>query len=167
VKGSKRDYKSERADGERLTLNAWDEERGIGVKLEDDDCAAFAYLWDGTEVLSAVWLYNHQHADGGFPRTAGGLPTANPFRFIIEPQILPIHDEHDVQVTFRGALPTEYRALVYIRRRPHACLSAVEKIGWCVSARPGGPYAKSMTVHEQNDGTFAVKLGVKAKAAVA
>jgi hypothetical protein len=142
----------------RMTLSAWDEDRCIGIELEDDGRAAFAYLWDGKEVLSAVWLYNHPNADVVSPRTADDLPTANPPDFIIEPQISPIDEEAELHVNFRGDVPNEYTALVYIRGRPHGCLSAVEKIGWCVSARAGGPYAKPMTVTEQEDGTFTVKL---------
>jgi len=115
-------------------------------------------MWDGEKYLSAVWLYNHPHAEVTRPRTPDDLPTPNPPEFILEPQIAPVSNESEVQINFRGTTPTEYTALIYIRDRPHACLAAVEKIGWCVSARGSGPYAKAMTVAERTDGKFSVKL---------
>lgn len=149
---------SQHDNDEALTLSAWDDERQIGVKLEDDGQAAFAYLWDGTTTLSAVWLYNHPGAEVHMPRSPADLPTPNLPEYIVGPPVAPLTDDSQVQINFRGSSFNEYIALVFLHDRPHAALSTVQKIGWCVSARSGGPYAKPMTVLQQADGTFSIKL---------
>ena len=105
------------------------------VVVEDDDRAAYAYLFSGDEVTSYVWLYNAAGpSDDACSSTSTGeapLPR-NPQMYVVQQPVPPIGQASHVAVAWE-----DERAGISIFGSVHAVLAPDARPGWCrLSAKP-------------------------------
>lgn len=110
--------------------------------VEDDDCVAYAYLLDGDQLVSDVWLYNHGTDPVVPPWKSGAeMPFQNPVDFTGGQGGAWIPDQESLGVkwTGRGGLD---RVEVYFGDQLFAWLQAGHRPGWSTRVRRSGPLAK-------------------------
>jgi hypothetical protein len=118
---------------------------GHVVVVEDDGVVAWAYLLDGSQVVSDVWLYNRP---GAAPRAEGetpeGRPCSNPLTLTAEVLFPPIHDPSEITLEWIHGPHVPTSVVVSIRNQKHAVLVAGVRPGWCRLSTAPGPCAQPL-----------------------
>ena len=114
--------------------------------IEDNGIVAYAYLLEGNNIISDVWLYNQADTP---PKMNWGdatkMPFMNPLDFLNEKMvILPLTDSQEVNCEFEFSTNTSELICVdiYIRRIFIAKLKPNFKPGWSTRVIKDGPLAK-------------------------
>ncbi len=113
------------------------------LKIHDDGRVAYAYLYEGEDIVGDVWLYNQQEP----PQTSFWLPEDVPF---LNPKeyltgnatIKPILDVSEVRCEWTESKDTGLiEAAIYIRDKFIASVAVGDKPGWSVLVSKDGPLA--------------------------
>lgn len=113
------------------------------LKIEDDGRVAYAYLYEGEDVIGDVWLYNVQEA----PQTSFWLPEDMPFLnpkeyLSKDANIKPIQQESDIRCEWTESKDDGLIEVgIYIRDKFIASAAAGSKPGWSVLVAKDGPLA--------------------------
>ncbi len=113
------------------------------IQIQDDGRVAYAYLYEGEDVVGDVWLYNQQEP----PQTSFWLPEDMPF---LNPKeyladnaaIKPITNESELRCEWTESKDTGLiEAAIYIRYKFIASVAVGDKPGWSVLVSKDGPLA--------------------------
>lgn len=115
----------------------------FSLVIQDEGRVAYAYLYDGQDVIGDVWLYNQQEA----PQTSFWLPEdtphLNPKEYLLkDTTIRPVENESDMRCEWTeskddGAIEVG----IYIRDKFIASVAVGSKPGWSVLVAKDGPLA--------------------------
>jgi hypothetical protein len=112
----------------------------LSVIIEDDDRVAYAYLSDGGQITSDVWLYNVAPAPDKVDwRDESQMPFLNPKPFCKEESLARITEQSDVVC----AVSTDC-VEVKLGGRVIARLKAGARPGWSILAGRKGPLAQPL-----------------------
>ena len=113
------------------------------LKIHDDGCVAYAYLYESEDIVGDVWLYNQQEP----PLTSFWLPEdvpfLNPKEYLTDnAAIKPVTDKSQVRCEWTESKDTGLiEAAIYIRDKFIASLAVGDKPGWSVLVCKDGPLA--------------------------
>lgn len=115
----------------------------ISIIIEDDSKVAYAYLLEGENVVSDVWLYNSEPTPEKVNwKDKDQMPFLNPSSYVDESQIqVRIAEESDVVINW----PKDIQVNPYeisIRGRKIAMLKYNCFPGWSIMVKCDGPLAK-------------------------
>jgi hypothetical protein len=127
-----------------FTLRTYCEfDRHYSLKIEDDGRVAYAYLYEGEDIIGDVWLYN-QHEP---PQTSFWLPEDMPF---LNPKEYLAKDATIKPITLESEVRCEWteskddgliEAGIYICDKFIAAVAVGAKPGWSVLVAKDGPLA--------------------------
>jgi hypothetical protein len=130
-----------------LLLKYTHEDEIHSVIIEDDGRVAYAYLLEGDDIISDVWLYNRCNTPDTPPWNSEGaeMPFANPSGFALETRFVPPSEPAEISVVWEGEDKCHsLSARVLIREELHAILRKDVKPGRCRLAGKDGPVAKAL-----------------------
>jgi len=111
--------------------------------IEDNGRVAYAYLYEGEDVIGDVWLYNQQEP----PQTSFWLPEDMPFlnpkEYLAEhAAIRPIVSESEIRCEWTESKDDGLIEVgIYIRDKFVASVAVGAKPGWSVLVAKDGPLA--------------------------
>lgn len=118
-------------------------DRNYSLKIEDDGRVAYAYLYEGEDIIGDVWLYNQQEAPAtSFWRTED-MPFLNPIEYLAKDAVIkPITAESEIRCEWTESLDDGLiEAGIYIRDKFIASVASGSKPGWSVLVAKDGPLA--------------------------
>ena len=113
------------------------------LAIEDDGRVAYAYLYEGEDMVGDVWLYNQQEP----PQTSfwrpEDMPFLNPQEYLLEASaIKPITNESEVRCEWTESKDDGLIEVgIYIRDKFIASVAVGAKPGWSVLVAKDGPLA--------------------------
>lgn len=113
------------------------------LKIQDDGRVAYAYLYEGEDIVGDVWLYNREEP----PQTSFWLPEDRPFLnpkeyLTANAAIKPITNESELRCEWTESKDTGLiEAAIYIRDKFIASVAVGDKPGWSVLVSKDGPLA--------------------------
>jgi hypothetical protein len=113
------------------------------VVIKDDGRVAYAYLYQGEDIIGDVWLYNQQQAPAtSFWRTED-MPFLNPTEYLSkDAYIKPLTNESEVRCEWTESKDDGLIEVgIYIRDKFIASVAAGSKLGWSVLVVKDGPLA--------------------------
>src|SRR5262245_34643201 len=129
-----------------------DPDSAYSVVFEDDGKVAYAYLRDGTRIVSDVWIYNRGPApetpEWTLPDARSRLPFTNPVGFVREEPRPSVKNPSDISARWVYDAETLAAAEVLIRGTRFALLKPGSKPGWSRLASRDGPNAKVLPTDE-------------------
>jgi hypothetical protein len=114
------------------------------VLIQDDGRVAYAYLYEGEDIIGDVWLYNQQAAPTiSFWRTED-MPFLNPAEYLSkDAAIPPIETESDIRCEWTESLNDGLIEVgISIRGKFIASITSGSKPGWSVLVAKDGPLAQ-------------------------
>jgi len=113
------------------------------VKIQDDGRVAYAYLYEGEDVVGDVWLYNQQAPPATSFWLPEDMPFLNPREYLADnASIKPITDESQVRCEWNESKDDGLiEAGIYIRDKFIASVAVGAKPGWSVLVAKDGPLA--------------------------
>jgi hypothetical protein len=110
------------------------------VMIKDDGRVAYAYLYEGEDIIGDVWLYNQQQAPATSFWLAEDMPFLNPTEYLAKDK--PIAAESEVRCEWTEN-PNDglIEVGIFIRDKFIAAISAGSKPGWSVLVAKDGPLA--------------------------
>jgi hypothetical protein len=118
-------------------------DRHYSVIIKDDGRVAYAYLYEGEDIIGDVWLYNQQPAPAtSFWRTED-MPFLNPTEYLAkDAAIKPITAESEVRFEWTESKDDGLIEVgIYIRDKFIAAVAVGSKPGWSVLVAKDGPLA--------------------------
>jgi len=118
-------------------------DRNYSLKIEDDGRVAYAYLYEGEDVIGDVWLYNQQEAPAVSFWRAEDMPFLNPTEYLEkDAAIKPITAETEIRCEWTESLNDGLIEVgIYIRDKFIASITSDSKPGWSVLVVKDGPLA--------------------------
>ncbi|MFD0751216.1 hypothetical protein ACFQZS_13780 [Mucilaginibacter calamicampi] len=113
------------------------------VRIEDNSRVAYAYLYEGEDIVGDVWLYNQIEP----PQTSFWLPEDMPFLnpkeyLLPDAAIKPITDESQIRCEWTESKDDGLIEVgLYIRDKFIASVAVGAKPGWSVLVAKDGPLA--------------------------
>ncbi|HWZ35320.1 MAG TPA: hypothetical protein VNW51_04135 [Mucilaginibacter sp.] len=113
------------------------------VLITDDGRVAYAYLYEGEDIIGDVWLYNRQEAPAISFWLPEDMPFLNPKEYLLkEANIKPIQHESDIRCEWTESKDDGLIEVgIYIRDKFIASAAAGSKPGWSVLVIKDGPLA--------------------------
>ncbi|MDB5005029.1 MAG: hypothetical protein JWQ34_3254 [Mucilaginibacter sp.] len=113
------------------------------VIIQDDGRVAYAYLYEGEDIIGDVWLYNQQQAPAISFWRIEDMPFLNPTEYLSkDASIKPIQDESEVRCEWTESLNDGLIEVgIYIRDKFIASIASGSKPGWSVLVAKDGPLA--------------------------
>jgi hypothetical protein len=113
------------------------------LKIEDDGRVAYAYLYEGEDIVGDVWLYNQQEAPEISFWLAEDMPFLNPKEYLAkDAAIKPIQQESDIRTEWTESKDDGLIEVgIYIRDKFIAAVAVGSKPGWSVLVAKDGPLA--------------------------
>jgi hypothetical protein len=113
------------------------------VIIEDDGRVAYAYLYDGEDIIGDVWLYNQQQAPAISFWREEDMPFLNPTEYLAkDAAIKPIQEESEVRCEWTESLNDGLIEVgISIRGKFIASIASGSKPGWSVLVAKDGPLA--------------------------
>jgi hypothetical protein len=118
-------------------------DRHYSLTIKDDGRVAYAYLYEGEDIIGDVWLYNQQQApDVSFWREED-MPFLNPAEYLAkDAAIKPIADESELRCEWTESLNDGLIEVgISIRGKFIASIASGSKPGWSVLVAKDGPLA--------------------------
>ena len=118
-------------------------DRHYSLRIEDDGRVAYAYLYEGEDIVGDVWLYNQQEP----PQTSFWLPDDMPFlnpkEYLLPDAVVkPITNENEVRCEWTESKDDGLIEVgIYIRDKFIASVAVGAKPGWSVLVANDGPLA--------------------------
>jgi len=113
------------------------------VVIEDDSRVAYAYLYEGEDIIGDVWLYNQQEPPVTSFWLPEDMPFLNPKEYLLkEVAINPIACESDIRCEWTESKADGLIEVgIYIRDKFIASVAVGSKPGWSVLVAKDGPLA--------------------------
>ena len=123
-----------------------DADSGYSVLFEDDGKVAYAYLRDGTRIVSDVWIYNRgdapQTPEWTLPDARSHLPFTNPAGYVRDEAPPQVREASDISCRWAHDAEGLASVEVLIHGTVYARLKPGSKPGWSRLASRDGPNAK-------------------------
>lgn len=119
-------------------------DRHYSVVIKDDGRVAYAYLYEGEEIIGDVWLYNQHQAPAVSFWINEDAPFLNPTEYLSkDAAILPIQKESDVRCEWTESPDDSLIEVgISIREKFIASIVSGAKPGWSVLVVKDGPLAQ-------------------------
>ena len=113
------------------------------VAIEDDGCVAYAYLYEGEDIVGDVWLYNQQEPPTTSFWLPEDMPFLNPKEYLAkDASIKPIANEQEIRCEWTESKDDgTIEVGIYIRDKFIASVAVGSKPGWSVLVARDGPLA--------------------------
>jgi hypothetical protein len=113
------------------------------VLIRDDGRVAYAYLYEGQDIIGDVWLYNQQDAPAISFWRDEDAPFLNPKEYLSkDATIKPIKDENEIRCEWTESKDDGLIEVgIYIRDKFIAAVASGSKPGWSVLVAKDGPLA--------------------------
>lgn len=119
------------------------------LTIEDNGSVAYAYLLDGDEIVSDVWLYNHglpsDRADWNNPK---GGPFKNVFPYIAHGIFKPLTDATEMRVEWLHEGDSCIGVKLFVRGELFAFLKPGERPGQSKLIEKDGPLGKVLVPNQ-------------------
>jgi hypothetical protein len=118
-------------------------DRHYSLKIKDDGRVAYAYLYEGEDVIGDVWLYNQQEPPAISFWRDEDAPFLNPKEYLSkDAAIKPIQSESEVRCEWTESKDDGLIEVgIYIRDKFIAAVASGSKPGWSVLVAKDGPLA--------------------------
>jgi hypothetical protein len=118
-------------------------DRHYSVLIKDDGRVAYAYLYEGEDIIGDVWLYNQQQAPAISFWRPEDKPFLNPTEYLAkDAAIKPIAAESEVRCEWTESKDDGLIEVgIYIRDKFIAAVASGAKPGWSVLVAKDGPLA--------------------------
>lgn len=113
------------------------------LNIKDDGRVAYAYLYEGEDLVGDVWLYNQQEPPQTSFWVPEDMPFLNPKEYLTaNANIVPITNENQLRCEWTESKDTGLvEAAIYIRDKFIASVAVGDKPGWSVLVSKDGPLA--------------------------
>ncbi|MDB4924068.1 hypothetical protein [Mucilaginibacter sp.] len=113
------------------------------IVIKDDGRVAYAYLYEGEDIIGDVWLYNQQEAPAISFWREEDMPFLNPKEYLLkDASIKPITNDSDIRCEWTESLNDGLIEVgISICDKFIACISSGSKPGWSVFVVKDGPLA--------------------------
>ncbi len=113
------------------------------VKIEDDSRVAYAYLYEGEDVIGDVWLYNQQEPPATSFWLPEDMPFLNPKEYLSKDAVIkPVASEDEIRCEWTESKDDGIIEVgIYIRDKFIASVVVGSKPGWSVLVVKDGPLA--------------------------
>jgi hypothetical protein len=118
-------------------------DRHYSVLIKDDGRVAYAYLYEGEDIIGDVWLYNRQEPPAISFWRDEDAPFLNPKEYLLkDAAIKPIQAESEIRCEWTESKDDGLIEVgIYIRDRFIAAVASGSKPGWSVLVAKDGPLA--------------------------
>jgi hypothetical protein len=113
------------------------------VLIKDDSRVAYAYLYEGEDIIGDVWLYNQQEPPAISFWRDEDAPFLNPKEYLLkDAAIKPIQSASEVRCEWTESKDDGLIEVgIYIRDKFIAAVASGSKPGWSVLVAKDGPLA--------------------------
>ncbi|MDB5031313.1 hypothetical protein [Mucilaginibacter sp.] len=118
-------------------------DRHYSIVIKDDGRVAYAYLYEGEDIIGDVWLYNQQEAPEVSFWREEDMPFLNPIEYLAKnAAIKPVESESDIRCEWTESLNDGLIEVgISIRGKFIASITSGSKPGWSVLVSKDGPLA--------------------------
>jgi hypothetical protein len=118
-------------------------DRNYSLKIQDDGRVAYAYLYEGEDIIGDVWLYNQQEAPAISFWREEDMPFLNPTEYLAkDASIKPVANDGDIRCEWTESLNDgSIEAGISIHGKFIAAVTSGAKPGWSVLVIKDGPLA--------------------------
>jgi hypothetical protein len=113
------------------------------LQINDDGRVAYAYLYEGEDIIGDVWLYNQQEPPAISFWLEEDRPFLNPKEYLLkEAKVKPIQKETDIRCEWTDSKEDGLIEVgIYLHDKFIAAAAAGSKPGWSVLVAKDGPLA--------------------------
>jgi hypothetical protein len=113
------------------------------VVINDDGRVAYAYLYEGEDIIGDVWLYNQEEPPAISFWREEDMPFLNPKEYLLkDAAIKPIQNEGEIRCEWTESKEDGLIEVgISIRDKFIACITSGAKPGWSVLVAKDGPLA--------------------------